>query len=292
MLHTPYVFCSTFDPDEYEFYECVENGDFNILVNDKFLAFSGPHSTNVSPEGYMTFTPEDYVPIFRKFNVSTIVRLNQAIYDKQRFVNQGLHHYDLFFVDGSTPSRTIVREFLKICRKHEGVLAVHCKAGLGRTGTLVGCFLMQEYFFSAAEAIAWIRLCRPGSVIGPQQFFLKSQEDEMYRTGRELKTPGALVEAERASQANHERQQQQQQNNSSSDRKLAQQALSVETEVRNGMSQGDFLNQKKVARTPHKASGPHSPNSKADGSRYANSKPKSFTSPEKSERKSRQRKLF
>lgn len=48
-----------------------------------------------------------------------------------------------------------------------------CVAGLGRTGTLIGCYIMKHYCFTAAEAIAWIRICRPGSVIGPQQNFLE-----------------------------------------------------------------------------------------------------------------------
>jgi len=45
-------------------------------------------------------------------------------------------------------------------------------AGLGRTGTLIACYIMKHYKFTAAEAIAWIRICRPGSIIGPQQEFL------------------------------------------------------------------------------------------------------------------------
>lgn len=45
-------------------------------------------------------------------------------------------------------------------------------AGLGRTGTLIGCYLMKHYRMTAAESIAWLRICRPGSVIGPQQQFL------------------------------------------------------------------------------------------------------------------------
>ena len=46
-------------------------------------------------------------------------------------------------------------------------------AGLGRTGTLIACYLMKHFKFSAAETIAWCRICRPGSVIGPQQNFLE-----------------------------------------------------------------------------------------------------------------------
>lgn len=30
-------------------------------------------------------------------------------------------------------------------------------AGLGRTGTLIACYMMKHYKFTAAECIAWIR---------------------------------------------------------------------------------------------------------------------------------------
>ena len=49
---------------------------------------------------------------------------------------------------------------------------MHCKAGLGRTGTLIACYAIKHYHFFAADLIGWMRLCRPGSVLGPQQFFL------------------------------------------------------------------------------------------------------------------------
>lgn len=49
----------------------------------------------------------------------------------------------------------------------------HFLAGLGRTGTLIGAYLMKHHKFTAAEAIAWLRICRPGSVIGPQQNYLE-----------------------------------------------------------------------------------------------------------------------
>ena len=45
-------------------------------------------------------------------------------------------------------------------------------AGLGRTGTLIGCYLMKKYHMTSKEAIAWLRMARPGSVIGPQQYFM------------------------------------------------------------------------------------------------------------------------
>ncbi|KAG7218880.1 hypothetical protein INR49_019466 [Caranx melampygus] len=151
----------------------VENGDLNWIVPGKFLAFSGPHPKSKVENGYPLHAPEAYFPYFRKHNVTTVVRLNKKIYDAKRFTDAGFDHYDLFFLDGSTPSDIITRRFLHISESTDGAVAVHCKAGLGRTGTLIGCYLMKHYRFTAGEAMAWIRICRPGSVIGPQQNFLE-----------------------------------------------------------------------------------------------------------------------
>lgn len=173
----------SFDADEYEHYERVENGDFNWIVPGKFLAFSGPHPKSKVENGYPLHAPEAYFPYFRKHNVTSVVRLNKKIYDAKRFTDAGFEHQDLFFVDGSTPSDAILHRFLNICESTEGAVAVHCKAGLGRTGTLIACYLMKHYRFTAAEAIAWIRICRPGSIIGPQQHFLEEKQASLWAQG-------------------------------------------------------------------------------------------------------------
>lgn len=123
--------------------------------------------------GYMLHAPESYFKYFRRHNVTTIVRLNKKCYDASSFIEAGFEHKDLFFVDGSPPTLTIVRQFLKISEKTSGAVAVHCKAGLGRTGTLIACYIMKHYHLTALESIAWIRICRPGSVIGYQQTWLE-----------------------------------------------------------------------------------------------------------------------
>jgi cell division cycle 14 len=76
------------------------------------------------------------------------------------------------FEDGSVPDDERIKRFLEIVESAPGGVAVHCKAGLGRTGTLIGCYMIFKYDWDGDEAIAWIRLARSGSVIGPQQLFL------------------------------------------------------------------------------------------------------------------------
>lgn len=64
--------------------------------------------------------------------------------------------------------------------REPGAVAVHCKAGLGRTGTLISCYAMKHYKITARAMIGWIRICRPGSVLGPQQHFLCEKESAMH----------------------------------------------------------------------------------------------------------------
>uniref|UniRef100_A0A7E4ZPY8 protein-tyrosine-phosphatase n=1 Tax=Panagrellus redivivus TaxID=6233 RepID=A0A7E4ZPY8_PANRE len=163
---------SKFDAAEYEHYERVETGDLNWIIPGKVLSFCGPHNRSYVEDEYPYHAPETYFNYFRKNNVTSIVRLNKKLYKASRFTDAGFDHFDLFFVDGSTPSIDIVNKFINIVDNSKGGVAVHCKAGLGRTGTLIACWMMKQYGVTAAVAIAWLRICRPGSVIGPQQPFL------------------------------------------------------------------------------------------------------------------------
>lgn len=117
---------------------------------------------------YGSFTPEDYVPIFKKMGVTMVVRLNKPQYDKKKFTKNGIKHVDLYFLDGSCPKDEIVEQFLYHAEHEPGALAVHCKAGLGRTGSLIALWVMKHYGFPPADFIGWIRIARPGSILGPQ----------------------------------------------------------------------------------------------------------------------------
>eukprot|EP00923_Selenidium_pygospionis_P033105 GHVN01058144.1.p1 GENE.GHVN01058144.1~~GHVN01058144.1.p1 ORF type:complete len:1093 (-),score=252.81 GHVN01058144.1:982-4260(-) len=144
----------TFDCDEYELHGRVENGDLNWIIPHRFAAFSGPSSCNVDEEGFAALTPEDYISLFKKLAIRLIIRLNKKQYDRQRFLDHNVNHLDLYFLDGSCPSREIINKFLDVTEreiaKGKSAVAVHCKAGLGRTGTLIGCYAIKHF--------RWLRL--------------------------------------------------------------------------------------------------------------------------------------
>ncbi|OQR86232.1 dual specificity protein phosphatase [Achlya hypogyna] len=188
-----YISPDTFSIEEYQHYEQVENGDLNWL-SPKFIAFAGPYNEyKQTVEGYISLTPEHYIPYFKKHNVTLVVRLNEKLYDENRFIDAGIDHLELFYPDGGNPPEAILLQFIQACEATTGAVAVHCKAGLGRTGTCIGAYLMKHDRFTAKECIGWLRLCRAGSVIGPQQHYMETIEKKMWLAKRHIDDDSHVV---------------------------------------------------------------------------------------------------
>ncbi|KAJ1343644.1 hypothetical protein BSLG_001792 [Batrachochytrium salamandrivorans] len=190
------------DLKEYEFYERVENGDFNWITS-KFLAlaspkddpptfqqqqlnpsmfstglnvsnlfytagaaYATPHIQQRAPalqvqsehEGnrqlFSAYNMDNLIRYLQENGIKTIIRLNNKTYDKRKFIEAGIEHIELYFPDGTTPPDAILKRFLDICEAREGPIAVHCKAGLGRTGSLIASYIMKHYKMTACEVIS------------------------------------------------------------------------------------------------------------------------------------------
>ena len=70
----------------------------------------------------------------------------------------------------------IIKNFMNIINNTDfnEIIAVHCRAGLGRTGLLICIWLIIKLNFEPREAIAYLRIMRPGSIMGNQGFFIEN----------------------------------------------------------------------------------------------------------------------
>ena len=171
------------DVDEYQHYDSPANGNLHEVVPGKFVALQGPEDLGGrdyedTEGGARRFSPGFYAGVLRDMGVELVVRLNEARYDAADFAAHGIRHLHLEFDDCTSPPDAVVEAFLCAVDGTAGGVAVHCRAGLGRTGTLIGVWLMRERGFTAREAMGWLRIMRPGSVIGEQQHYLVRAEEE------------------------------------------------------------------------------------------------------------------
>ena len=77
--------------------------------------------------------------------------------------------YNYGWADYGAPTLTSLLGMVKVMdfALSEGNVAVHCHAGLGRTGVLVACYLVYSRRLSGDQAIAYVRQKRYGVPLPP-----------------------------------------------------------------------------------------------------------------------------
>ena len=87
--------------------------------------------------------------------------------------------------DFEAPTLEQVKDFIAFAEKArvEGKkLVVHCDAGMGRTGTVLACYLVSKGY-NAAKAIEEVRVKRPGSVetIEQEELVMKYEDQGRHK---------------------------------------------------------------------------------------------------------------
>eukprot|EP00292_Cryptomonas_paramecium_P034458 CAMPEP_0113704758 /NCGR_PEP_ID=MMETSP0038_2-20120614/26713_1 /TAXON_ID=2898 /ORGANISM="Cryptomonas paramecium" /LENGTH=421 /DNA_ID=CAMNT_0000629607 /DNA_START=92 /DNA_END=1357 /DNA_ORIENTATION=+ /assembly_acc=CAM_ASM_000170 len=199
-----------FSLDLYEQLDDPRNGDVQFLVPGRLLSFKQPSAAPGADaeaglrgwwdddNGIRQFSAPFFARKLEALGATTLLRLADAGYDRAPFEEHGVAVRDLDFHGMSTPPAYTAVQFLLACDEAPGgAVALQCRSGLGRSATLAGLWLMREHRFSAREAIAWLRVMKPGSVLGEQQHYLEDMQPSMWRlhdAGRD-KAHAALLKA-------------------------------------------------------------------------------------------------
>ncbi|XP_046353259.2 protein tyrosine phosphatase domain-containing protein 1-like [Haliotis rufescens] len=149
------------------------DGIYSNWVTDKILAMARP--TN------MAIKEKKLLDAFEDAGIKTVINLQMPgehascgegleksgfSYDPQQLMEKGIFFYNFGWNDfGVAPMSTLL-DVAKVMQfaLSDGKVAVHCHAGLGRTGLMIACYLVFTNRELSTDAVQYVRSRRPNSV--------------------------------------------------------------------------------------------------------------------------------
>jgi len=158
-------------------------GLYSNWITDNILATARPSSRLMQQY--------DIIEQFHTHNIGAIINLqqpgehkdcgdgiinNEFSYCPEDFMRSHIYYYNFGWRDLTVPTLDHVLNIVQVINFTHGEgkkVAIHCHAGLGRTGLVIACYLQYAHFFDGEQSINMVRLHRPLSIqTSKQQAFV------------------------------------------------------------------------------------------------------------------------
>ncbi|XP_059055980.1 protein tyrosine phosphatase domain-containing protein 1-like [Achroia grisella] len=148
-------------------------GLYSDWITDDILAMARPSTASIAAR--------NIIQQFHSWGIRTVINLQMPgehascgppltksgfTYDPVVFMANDIYYYNFAWPDYGEASLSGLLDMAKVLSfaLQEGRVAVHCHAGLGRTGVLIACYLVYSLRVRANDAIRLVRKKRPKSV--------------------------------------------------------------------------------------------------------------------------------
>ncbi|XP_057354383.1 protein tyrosine phosphatase domain-containing protein 1 isoform X2 [Manis pentadactyla] len=166
--------CKYENPARWSEQEQAIKGVYSSWVTDNILAMARP-STELLQKYCV-------IEQFQSHGIKTVINLqcpgehascgnpleqeSGFTYLPEAFMEAGIYFYNFGWKDYGVASLTTLLDMVKVMTfaLQEGKVAIHCHAGLGRTGVLIACYLVFATRMTADQAIVFVRAKRPNSI--------------------------------------------------------------------------------------------------------------------------------
>ncbi|XP_073500623.1 protein tyrosine phosphatase domain-containing protein 1 isoform X1 [Phyllobates terribilis] len=166
--------CKYENPARWSDEEQVIKGLYSSWITENILAMARP-STEIL-EKY------NIIKQFQSCGIKTVINLQRPgehascgnpleqesgfTYLPEAFMEAEIYFYNFGWKDYGVASLTTILDMVKVMSfaLQEGKVAIHCHAGLGRTGVLIACYLIYATRMTADQAILYVRAKRHNAI--------------------------------------------------------------------------------------------------------------------------------
>ncbi|XP_051874117.1 protein tyrosine phosphatase domain-containing protein 1 isoform X2 [Pristis pectinata] len=166
--------CKYENPSRWSEEEQALKGLYSSWITDNILAMARPSTEIIEKYGI--------IEQFKRHGIKTVINLQRPgeharcgnplemesgfTYLPEVFMEAGIYFYNFGWKDYGVASLTTILDMVKVIAfaLQEGKVAIHCHAGLGRTGVLTACYLVYATRMSADQAILFVRAKRPNAI--------------------------------------------------------------------------------------------------------------------------------